>query len=598
MSLDSLRFTYVETLDEVLDMMTWLGNRRGFLAFDVETEGLNVGCDKIRLAQFGDHEHGWALDYHSWRGVVAEVFRRYDRPLVAHNALFDVKMLKADGITVPQRLAHDTMIMTFLENAAARMGLKPAAAKYVDRQALAGKGVLEQAMVAGGWNWATVPVDLPAYWHYAALDTCLTALLADALYPKIEAEYLEAYELELAVIHCLRDAELAGLLTDQDYIDRAETKLEQELLELTPQIPVGNPGSDRQIVEYLLGIGAPLFVKTEKGNLSVDKHVLAWLAPQFPVAEVISQWRQKERQLNAYLRKFRNVGDSHNGLAVGDVLRASTKPVGARTGRQSVTDPPLQTLPRGRVVRDAIIAREGHHLLQADFAGMEMRALASLAREETMLAAYNRGEDLHDFVADALYGASFTKQQRQVCKNAGFAKIFGAGVPKFAVTAGVSVDEATVFLQRYDGMFPGVAAFMQRVVNAVIERAGGDRRGWGWVTLQDGRRLPVEASKAYTGVSFRIQGGTAVAMKRKIVELDSVGLGPCFRLAVHDELLYEVPEEHCEEVRHVIERVMPDRTSFPGVTLEIETDEVERWGQHYRDDYEKFVDTADPEWLV
>jgi DNA polymerase-1 len=326
--------------------------------------------------------------------------------------------------------------------------------------------------------------------------------------------------------------------------------------------------------------------------------VLRYLEPRYPVARLIETYRSKDRELHSYLEKFRDV--TEGGMAVDGVLRASTKPVGAKTGRQSVTDPPLQTLPRGRVVRDAIVARPGQRLILADFAGMEMRGLAACAREQAMLDAYTRGEDLHDFVARSLYGDDFTKEQRHTCKNAGFAKIYGAGLAKFAVTAKISEAEAEAFLTQYDRMFPRVSAYMQEMVNQVMETAGGHRSGVGWVELQDGRRLRVPANKAYVVVNYRIQGGMAVAAKKKVVELDNAGLGACFRLMVHDELAYEVPDEHAAEALNIIETVMPDRDSFPGVTLEIEADQVDRWGQHYRgsDDYPVYVETPDPEWLA
>ncbi len=566
------------------------------MAVDIEATGLNLGNDRIRLVQFGDGEAGWALPYPDWKGLIKETLHTYDRPMVAHNALYDTRFLKRDGITIPQRLMHDTMIMTWLMNPAAKMGLKPAATRYVDKRSAAGQGFLAQTMANGGWDWSTVPVEAPAYWKYAVLDTCLSALLAQELMPKINLNgWREAYELELAVIHCLRDAEIAGLMTDPDYLRRAAAQLEAELAWLRPQIPIKNPGADKQVIAYLQGLGAHLFVLTENGNLSVDKEVLKYLTPQFPVADLILQYRQKTRLLGSYIEKMMEYGTHDSSLAVGGVLHCNTKPVAARTGRMSITDPPLQTLPRGRVVRDAIVARPGNVFVMADFAGMEMRALASDAREPNMLAAFNRGEDLHNFVATALYGPDFTKPQRSICKNAGFGKVYGAGVEKFAVTAEISVGEAKEFLARYAEMFPGVDAHLARVAGIVKERAR-ESGGYGYVDLIDKRRLPVEGSKAYKGVNFRIQGSCAVVMKRKMVELDSAGLGPFFRLSVHDELIYEVPIDIAADARKVLDKVMPDRHSFPGVVLETESDVSARWGSHYRDDFPAYVATEDDSW--
>ena len=598
MNFEDIRLTRVDTLDDVLDFRAWLGERRPILAVDTETTGLNVNRDWIKLAQFGDGGAGWALDYRDWRGAIREAIHDYRRPMVCHNLLYDSKMLKKDGIVIPQQYAHDTMVMAFLMNPAYRMDLKGAAAKYVDPRAQVGKGLLEQAMSSGGFTWETVPTDLPAYWQYGILDTCLTALLAEALWPTIKAQYRYAYELELACIHVLREGELHGILVDEEVRQRTENKLLQDIEELTPQIPIQNPGSDKQVLEYLrhIGAGEHLIFKTDRGNVSVDKNALRYVSMMgFPVADLIEKYRSRSRMLGNYIHKFR---EYPYGLAVNGVLSASTRPVQARTGRMSITDPPLQTLPRGRVVRDCIVARPGHRILLADFMGMEMRALASLANEETMLAAFARGDDMHNFVATSVYGEGFTKQQRATAKNAGFAKIYGAGLPQFAATAKIPIHEAQAFLAKYDEMFPGVSRYMEEMIEGVRRQARSSPNGMGFVELQDGRHLPIELKKAYVSVNYKIQGGCAVVLKEKLVELDAAGLGPFFRLPVHDEAFFEVPEEHVTVAREIIRRVMPDRTSFPNVVLEIEQDEVMRWGEHYRGDYPAYVPTEPAPWLV
>lgn len=519
--------------------------------------------------------------------------------MVAHNLLYDSKMLKADGVVIPQRLAHDTMVMGHLYDPAARMDLKGLATMHVDRRAAAGQQLLGSAMAQGGWGWDTIPVDVPAYWMYSTLDTCLTALLADALWTKTGGgPYSRPYELELAVIHCLREAELQGLLVDEVYRRQAELKLQEEIELLRPHIECQNPNSDKQVIELLQSKGAHLTELTEKGNLSVDKEVLRYIAKTqgIAVATHIEKFRLLSRYLGNYIEKFAPVGVG-KGMAAGGAIRASTRPCEARTGRMSVTDPPLQQLPRGRVVRDALVAREGQCLVMSDFAGMEMRALASFAHEENMLAAYARGEDLHDFVARTLYGEGFTKPQRTICKNAGFGKVYGSGIAKFAVTAQISHEEAEAFLGQYNQLFPGVDAYLASTSALVLQRAGG-RQGIGYVETIDGRRLPCEGDKPYKGVNYTIQGSCAVSVKEKIVELDAAGLGEFFRLAVHDELIFEVPTGIAAEVRRVIQRVMPDRRNFPGVTLEIDSDIVQRWGEHYRDDFPAYIPTEPAAWLA
>lgn len=609
MALDDLRFRRVDTWDDAMDFAAWLGEDRRFLGVDTETTGLMPYHDVIRLVQFGDHRAGWALNFPEWKGLVADVLGRYDRPTVFHNALFDLKMFKAEGVHVPQRGVNDTMVLCFLNDPAARMDLKGASALYVGPQARVGQGALRAFMKGGGFDWATIPREAEAYWVYGALDTCLTAMLAEALWDKTAGAMRESYELNMAVIHVLRDAELTGMAVDEDYRSRAERKLREEIAGLESQIPV-RASSDAEVREYLLSLGAVITETTDAGALSVDKHVLRRLLKEdpvrFAVADLVDQHRQKSRSLGNYIEKFADV--SLGGLGVGGVLRCHAHPVGGRhgdggnvgtvTGRLSVTDPPLQTLPRGRIVRDAIVARDGCRILQADFKAMELRALASMAGEPQMLEAFGRGEDLHDFVTAVLFGENWTKKQRATTKNVQFAKCYGAGIAQLAATAGLPEHEAQAVVDLYDDRFPAVARFMQSTIDHIMNQAGG-RSGRGWVTLPDGSRLPVNGSEAYKGVNYLIQGGTAVANKRKLVELDAAGMGEFFRLSVHDEMLFEVPEADVEEARETIRQVMPDTRTYPGVTLEIDQDEVLRWGEHYRGpDYPAYIETEPAPWLA
>lgn len=595
MSFDDLKFRRVTRIDDLWDFRNWMGERRPILAIDTETGGLNVGHHKLRLFQVGDGEQGWALDFADWGGAVKEVIASYDRPVVFHNALFDLKYLRREGIRIPQHLVHDTMVMLFLRNPAGQMSLKSAATRLVDRRAAAGQGYLEAVMAKNGWTWETVPTDNPAYWQYGVLDTCLTAMLAEKIWPEIRDQYKYAYELEMAVIHCLVTAELAGLQVDRDARFRTETKLIEDLSDLRQAIPLdlGKPTSDKQVVAFLqkIGAGQHLIYKTDKGNVSVDKEALGYVAKQgFDVAADIAKFRSRTTTLHNYIQKFADV--HQGGLAVDGVLRCNTRPVAARTGRMSITEPPLQTLPRGRVVRDCIVAREGYRFCMADFAGMEMRAIASLSQDEGLLGAFARGEDPHGFTASQVYGEGWTDQQRSTAKNAGFALIYGAGDEQFAKTAEITVEEGKQFMEKHKSLFPSVHAYMQVMIDQVHATAQG---GWGYIELQDGRRLPVEKNKAYASTNYRIQGGCAVTLKERIVALDNMGMGDWFRLPVHDELIYEVPEEHVPAAREIIRTTMPDH-SWPGIVLEIDQDEVSRWGNHYRGKYPEYIETQPAAW--
>jgi len=566
----------IETLDDALSFKEWLGQRRDWLAFDLETEGLNVGRDKIRLAQFGDTDDGWAIPYEQWGGLVGEVIPDYSGKMVAHNLLFDAKFLKRDGYIVPQAQAHDTMIMAHLIDPMKSTALKQLGTRYIDKSAGLGQKMLTAAKAKQGWTWSSIPVDFPGYWAYGALDTIITAQLAEKLWPQVQ-DFKEVYEVELACIHVLRDAELTGMAIDLGYCEAKSNELAQKMEHLRSQLPIDNPRSDQQLRDFLVGRGAQLLKKTDKGNLSVDDDVLHHVATVQGIheAETIREFRAADKLLTSYFSNFA-------ALEVGGVLRPSVRPTGARTGRMSVTSPALQTLPRGRVVRDAFVAREGHRLISADFQQIELRVMAHYAQEQEMIAAFKRNEDLHTWTAAQVYNkdiGSVTSEERQLAKNCGFAKIYGAGTTKFAMTAGVSTDVAERFLHRYDELFPGVKRFQEKLIHSIRQRAMDSGGQTGFVITRLGRRLPVEARRAYTGVNYLVQSSsTADILKLKLVELSQAGLNEYIRLPVHDEIIFEVPEDEADEVSNVIKTVMPERDLF-SVPLEIDcSPPVMSWG--------------------
>lgn len=568
--------TLVDTLDEALAMREWLGQRREWLGFDIETTGLIVGRDKIRMVQVGDPDHGWAVPYERWSGLIHDTLGRYDSSaMVAHNALFDLKFLKHDGIIIPTHLVHDTMIMSHLDSPMSANGLKPTCKRIFGPAAGAGELALKLAMQKQKWGWASVPYDFPAYWAYSALDTVLTSKLAETLYPRIASDgRKKIYEVEMGCINVLKDAELAGLQIDLDYVAETRQKLETYMSELEPHIPIKNPNSDKQVLELLQSMGAKLWRRTERGNLSCDDDALIEVAEKagegtqlHTLATCLSGWRKSSRLISNYISNFEDMN-------VDTILRCSVRTVGARTGRMSITQPALQTLPRGPIIRSAFVAREGQSFVLCDYEQLELRVLASYAQEATMLEAIHRDEDLHDFVAGELYGQDFTREQRQVAKNCNFGKAYGAGTATFANTAGISMPEAEKFIHMYDNKFPGVARFQQEVIKQVKER--------GYVETILGRKIPVEKDKAYKGTNYLVQSSaTADLLKLKIVECSNAGLHDYFRLPIHDELMFEIPDDFVEEGARIVQEVMTERDLF-NCPLTASPEIVKNWGDKYK----------------
>jgi DNA polymerase-1 len=350
------------------------------------------------------------------------------------------------------------------------------------------------------------------------------------------------------------------------------------------------PGQNEKVAERLIELGADLHEKTATGKWKLDKNVL--LGCDHELATMVYRRRRAQKLASSYLVNF--LKDQVNGLVHADVRQ-----LGARTGRMSVTRPALQTLPRGNIVRGSFVPDdESQALLSADYDQIEMRLLAHFSGDPRMiegieygdqmrLAGYN-GYDLHSMNARGIYGIPMNepvpKKQRDVTKNAGFAKAYGAGVERFSLTAGVEVEVGKAFLDQYDHTFPGVRAFQRQIEQVAKERLAHDGRPWAQSPI--GRYHPAESGKEYTLTNYLIQGTAADVFKEGLVRLDAAGLGDYIRCLVHDEVIFSVPRDGAEDLRREIERSMDDRQQFR-VPLTTECSApLSRWGEKY--DYSEF----------
>lgn len=577
--LSEVRLHLVETYDDAGEFLRWLGRERPVLGFDTETGGLQWWRDSLRLVQVGDAMDAWVFPIEGmrgWGGVVFEGLARYDRPLVAHNAKFDCHFLRRHGLALPRHRVHDTVLMAHAVDPASPRGLKALGARWVHPSALQGQAELKEAMAKHRWTWATVPLDFQPYWVYAGLDAVLTARVAERLWPLVQP-YRQVYELESGVWQLLMDMEERGMRVDLPYCRRLRDewllRVEGLARRIRDEFGVDKPGSNAKVAARLQEDGVVLTKRTETGQLSMEEEVLQGV--DHPLAALVLEHRKTQKLVRTYLDTFLADADAQG------VVHPVMKQVGARTGRMSIEAPPLQTLPRASHIRDAMIPRDGHRLLVADYSNMEMRVMAHFSQDEVLLDTFARGLSAHDVSAERIFGPGFTKAQRQLTKNAGFAKIYGAGLEKFALTARMDVQAARSFLAQYDRLHGGVVRFMRELTNEVarLER----EEGVGYVLTPHGRRHPVDQGKAYTAVNYLIQGWCADLFKEKMLELDAAGAGPYLVVPVHDELVFDAPEDVMGDLRALVEEVMPVMPPRISTPLTIEADEFARWGDKYRE---------------
>lgn len=579
--MDDARITLVNTLPLLQDFLAWLGEDRTVLAIDTETEGLNFWEHKVRLIQVGDARAGWAFPWPTWSGPALEALRTYTGDIVMHNAKFDVTMIEEwlPGCKVPRARLHDTMLMGHILAPHEHKGLKAMCMRYMGSYASTLQRALDDAMSTNKWTWATVPLEFPMYWGYACVDTILTARLFDIVYPQIRATYNDVYTLEMATMFIVMSMERKGARIDLAYCAQKQAELgayvEQGTQWCKDTYGFG-PGSNKAVTAQLVADGVPLYKRTKGGQLALDDEVLEELENQEnQLARIVRGVRKATKIRSTYFDNFLLLHHQ-------ELLHPSINQVGARTGRMSVQNPALQTLPRGRVVRDAFISRPGNVLVMADSDQIEMRLLAHFSQDRGLIDAIMAG-DLHTETARRVYGDQTIGKKdprRQTAKNAAFAKVYMAGVEKFALTAGISVDEARTFLQQYDVQFPGVRTFQQVVDRVAQERFRNE--GEAYVVAPSGRRhIADNAHMAYKLVNYLIQGTAADVLKEQLINLDMSGMGEFMVLPVHDEVVFDIPREDVDDAMRIISDAMniKDKWVVP-ITAGVDGP-FERWGEKY-----------------
>lgn len=584
--LANVQLKLVETLNDALEFSTWLGERRSILAFDTESEGLSHSIHDLRLIQVGDLHTGWAIPWPLWGGLALEKLHEYREPTVAHHRKFDYAFLKhRAGIEVPWANGHDTMIQCALVDPTRPKGLKPAAARLIDKKATAGETLLHDGMKEHGWTWATVPYNFPPYWIYGALDPVLTAHLHELLYPHVQAASPRIYELELATARICGAMSSVGLMIDRPYIGRALDHLNGYLQRtgdwLRDAYGVKNLGSSRQLYAAFERAGFTSFGLTKTGQPQIDKDALEYLIAAGTLvnevarlgeeslvppaasrlAKVVTDARHADKVRGSYLEKFLDLADPD------DVVHPSINTIQARTGRMSITDPALQTLHRDdKIVRGAIIPRPGHVLITIDASQIEMRLAAALSGDEGLIQAFydadNGGADFYSGIASQLFGEPVAKKdpRRQAVKTMSYAKLYGASVKTMAASIGLPVARVKVIHDAFNERFPGLETRSRQIMSRAKAMARNGERPAEWTT--GGRYLPADEGHEFALINYGLQAEAADALKVGIVEADQAGYGELLRLPVHDELILEPRKEDAADVLRGITEVLNNATHY------------------------------------
>lgn len=602
--LEGVRLELVDNAEKAREFISWLGERRPHNAIAIDTEtgelpgnpkdhALSPWHGRLRLVQVGDGMTGWSIPWDTWKGVFYEAMDKFDGPLVCHNIAFEARWFDVQSDwKMPWHRAHDTMIMAHLIDPLGSGALKNLTSRYIDKDAARLQQVLDDGMATNGWTWGTVPINFKPYWAYGALDPVLTMRLWEKFWEKCGPgqPYSRAYELEMNTRRIATRMELNGARLDLDY----SKKKYQELVDYTEQVKVWAKAnyngmsitSNAQLVRQLESLGAMITETTPSGNKSASADQLKLLARDGnaevkQLAETALKQRKADKLASTYFSNF--ITDNINGF-----VHPSIRTMGARTGRMTIQNPALQTLPKGDdTVRRAFVPRdEDHVIITSDLDQVEFRMFSTMSQDVNLINLFNMadatGSDPFTEIGREVYNdPSMVKsdKRRGLIKGVVYGRLYGAGVAKQALTAGVPEDQMRAVSNAFDERYPGMALFQKKVEDIGMRRLNAE--GQGYVNTWTGRRLPCDEDRVYTLTNYLIQGGAAEVFKSNLVKLDQADLTELLIVPVHDEIVLNAPRKDAEEIKQLVRQCMTTTEGW-AVPLTADVDgPLENWGAKY-----------------
>jgi DNA polymerase-1 len=511
---------------------------------------------------------------------------------IGQNLKFDDEFLRSAGVAVKGR-KYDTMLVHYLLDPESRHGMNHLAHTYLNYDPIP-----ISTLIGSGARAITMDMVPPVrVAEYAAEDADVTLRLHRALWPQIAAqpELEKLYlDIEEPLIDVLASMEREGVRIDTailaDYaveLNRQLSALEARIREITAE-PALNINSAQQLGEVLfskmrLAGDKPKMTKTRR--YSTDEETLQGLAGRHEVVGLILEYRGVKKLLSTYVEALPRLVNPHTGR-----IHTSYNQAVTATGRLSSTNPNLQNIPireeQGRTIRRAFVPSDADHvLLSADYSQVELRLMAHLSGDPALIEAFAKGEDIHRATAAKIFGvdpAEVTSEQRRRAKTANFGIIYGISAFGLSQRLNIPRGEASAIIEGYFRSYPGVKAYMERVVaqareKGYVETIFGRRR-----TLPDisSRNAAVRGLAERNAINAPIQGSAADIMKIAMIRifrgLGEHGLRSKMILQVHDEVVVDTLRTEREEVAALIVREMEGAAAL-SVALVAEVGTGDNW---------------------
>jgi DNA polymerase-1 len=486
---------------------------------------------------------------------------------IGQNIKYEIIVFKNAGIEI-KNITFDTMIASYLINPSKNNhNLEDISLEYLNYPMTTYKEVAGSGSKELGFN----EVDIKIATNYSGEDADITLQLSEKLLPVLEKDSLLPLlnNIELPLMETLAEIEMNGVKVDKDFLNKMSLELEKELSLSIQKIyemagEEFNINSPKQLSEILfVKLKLPVLKKTKTGY-STDTTVLEQLSMDYPLPSEIISYRQFKKLKSTYADALPLLIDKRTGR-----IHTSFNQTVAATGRLSSSNPNLQNIPirteLGRKIRKAFIAEKNHLLLSADYSQIELRILAHLSEDKMLLNAFQKGEDMHAQTAEKIFNVSPDKvdsEMRRMAKAVNFGIIYGISPFGLSKNIGVSQKEAREFIDHYFNLYKGVKPYLEQTIS--------DAQKNGYVTTLFNRRryLPELASKnkqvkgfaERIAVNTPIQGSAADLIKIAMInisrKLKTKTLKSKIIMQVHDELVFEIPEEEKEIMVEMVKKEM------------------------------------------
>ena len=546
------------------------------VCFDTETTGFDHFRDRIVGMSFAvEKGEAW---YVSFTQENTAAFAEVVRPLfeceritkVAQNIKFDLMVLARLGIEVRGRKI-DTMIVHYLLDAESRHNMNFMAERYLNYSPIA----IETLIGKGTRQLTMDQVSVELVKEYAAEDADITLQLKQVLWPMLCEQGLEELymKVEEPMIDVLADMELVGVKIDTQQLADYAVELNSLLLDLEREIreiadePALNINSARQLGEVLFAkmrlTDKPKMTRTRQ--FSTDEEYLQGFAGKHRIVDLILQYRGVKKLISTYVEALPELVNPVTGR-----IHTSFNQAVTATGRLSSTNPNLQNIPvrddMGRRIRRAFVPSDSEHtLLAADYSQVELRLMAHLSDDPSLIEAFRQGEDIHSATAAKLFHKGIdevTSDERRKAKTANFGIIYGISAFGLAQRLDIPRSEAKLIIDGYFASYPRVKEYMEQAVakartQGYVETAFGRRR-----TLRDidSRNAVARGVAERNAINAPIQGSAADIMKLAMIEIRrrfrAEGIRSQMILQVHDEVIVDMLRSEQEQVIRIVREAM------------------------------------------